>query len=243
MTKLYWHHVHVTVSDRVAAASWHDQHTPAKRVRPTKRSENLIDGPNLLQFQSKAVVTNPRKGCKISIGIAVSNLNKAVDNWQATGGSINTHKNHIARVLDPWGIPFELVEYSQIGYSHINFATESPELMRDWYELNLGGRRVICEWDDSRLALAYDTILIVFEPRLLAPSSNEMIIDHLGWYIDDLDSKFNQLSSKGVSFPVKPMVFGIIRLAHAMDPCGTWIELNESKEGIEWKKSFQKNIN
>jgi len=196
MSGLFWHHVHVTVSDREAAASWHEQHTPARRVRPSKRSENLISGPNLLQFQSKAVVTNPREGCKLSIGIGVSDLRKAINNWQVAGGSVDFHKPSAVRVLDPWGVPFELVEYSQIGYSHINLATESPEQMRDWYESNLGGRRVSCEWDNSRLVLAYDTILIVFEPLLSPLSSTEMIIDHLGWYNNDLDSKFDQLSSK-----------------------------------------------
>jgi hypothetical protein len=119
-------------------------------------------------------------------------------------------------------------------------ATEAPEQLRDWYESNLGGIRVPCEWDKSRLALAYDTILIVYESLSSPLCSTEMIIDHLGLYTDDLDSKFDQLSSRGISFPVKPMTFGLVRLAQAMDPCGTWIELNESKQGINWKLSLEK---
>jgi hypothetical protein len=239
MSGLFWHHVHVTVSDREAAAAWHEKHTPAKRAQPSKRSENLISGPNLLQFQSKAVVTNPREECKISIGIGVSDISKAIDDWQTAGGSVDFRKNRTARVLDPWNVPFELIEYSQIGYSHINLATNTPEQIRDWYESNLGGTRVSCEWDKSRLVLEYDTMVIIFEQLLAPPSSNEMIIDHLGWYTDDLDSIFDQLLSRGVFFPVKPMSWGSVRLAQAMDPCGTWIELNESLEGINWKRALE----
>ena len=94
-----------------------------------------------------------------------------------------------------------------------------------------------CEWDDNRLALAYDTMLIVFNSATSPVfSTAERIIDHLGWYTDDLDAIFRRLSVNGIRFPVKPRTFGPVRLAFMEDPCGNWIEILEPPNGIITKK-------
>jgi len=233
MDSLPWHHVHITLSDREAAARWHEQHSPAKRIQPTKRSENLYCGPNLLQIQSTAVAPKPRDGSIDSIGIGVLNVSKAVTDWQSAGGSIDVLKPNTARVRDPWGVQFELVEGSSMGYTHINIAAVAPEQLCDWYESNLGGSKVICEWESARLVLAYDTILIMFIPATSPMSSPAQgSIDHLGWYTGDLDKIFNQLSANGVHFPVAPRAFGLVRLAFAEDLYGNWIELLEPPDGV-----------
>ncbi len=59
-TELPWHHIHITLDDRQAVAEWHDAHTLAVRREPTKRSENLMYGPNLLQVQGEDVARAPR---------------------------------------------------------------------------------------------------------------------------------------------------------------------------------------
>ncbi|MHA1914381.1 MAG: VOC family protein [Promethearchaeota archaeon] len=238
MVELPWHHVHITLNDREAAALWHEKHTPTKRAKPTKRSENLYYGPNLLQIQSTTGIPEPRNARIDSIGMGVSDIHEFIDNWQSSGGSVDNYNHPIARVQDPWGVPFELVERSHVGYTHINIAAEAPEQLRDWYESNLGGIRVTCEWDSTRFALAYDTMLIVFDPASSPVSSiAERPIDHLGWYTPDLDAIFKQLSAKGVFFPVKPMAFGPVRLAFAEDPCGNWIELLEPQGGLITKQT------
>jgi len=238
MSGLPWHHVHITLSDREAAARWHEQHSPAIRNQPTKRSENLYCGPNLLQIQSTAVAPEPRNGCIDSIGIGVSNITEAVVDWQSAGGSVDVHILRTARMQDPWGVPFELIESSRMGYTHINIATAAPEQLQDWYESNLGGARVACEWDSTRFVLAYDTMLVMFTSTTSPVSpTTERTIDHLGWYTDDLDATFHRLSVNGVHFPITPMVFGLVHLAFVEDPCGNWIELLEPPNGIVSKSS------
>jgi hypothetical protein len=224
---LPWHHVHVTLAEREAAAKWHDLYTPATRVQPTKRSENLFCGSNLLQIQSTAVASKPQNGYIDSIGIGVLSLSKAVTEWKSAGGTIDLLTTNYAKVRDPWGLPVEFVEKSNTGYTHINITAGVIEQLRDWYEKNLGGTRVTCEWDSTRLALMYDTMLIVFnsvQSNILSPG--KPIIDHIGWYTDDVDGIFHQLSMNGVRFPGKPRDYGPVRLAFAEDPCGIWIELH-----------------
>lgn len=233
MTSLPWHHVHITITEREAAAHWHEQNSPAKRGQPTKRSENLYCGSNLLQIQSTAVAPVSNDTCIDSIGIGVLNVIESVTNWKSAGGSISVRMDRIALVQDPWGVPFELVERSSVGYTHINIATKTPEQLLDWYESNLGGARVICEWDTDRFVLAYDTMLLTFQQAISPVSStDERFIDHLGWYTEDLDTTFHRLSANGVHFPVTPRDFGPVRLAFVEDPCGNWIELLEPPDGI-----------
>jgi len=231
MSSLPWHHVHITITDREAAARWHEQYTLAKRVQPTKRSENLFCGPNLMQIQSESFTPEPRDARIDNIGIGVSNIIETVADWQSAGGSVETLTDQVALVRDPWGVRFELVEKSSVGYTHINIAAKIPQKLCDWYESNIGGTRTTCEWDDTRFALEYDTIQIVF---MMSPitSVSERPIDHLGWYTEDLEADFNRLSSKGVHFPVAPRPFGPVRLAFAEDPSGNWIELLEPPNGV-----------
>lgn len=236
MKGLLWHHVHITLPDREKAARWHDEYTSAKRGQPTKRSENLFFGPNLLQIQSTVVASESYDGHIDSIGIGVLNLTEKLDEWQSAGGSVSFRTKKTARVQDPWGISFELVEMPNMGYTHINIASSKPDQLRNWYETNLGGTRMTCEWDDSRYALAYDTMLIMFTSVSTVLSTSEYSIDHLGWFTYDLDSIFNQLSVSGVKFPIKPRTFGSVRLAFMEDPCGNWIELLEPPNGIINKK-------
>jgi catechol 2,3-dioxygenase-like lactoylglutathione lyase family enzyme len=237
MKSLSWHHVHITLSDREAAAKWHDQHTPAKRTQPTRRSENIYCGPNLLQIQSIKVAPESRDAHIESIGIGVLNINEAVTDWRSAGGSIDSLSRHIAKVRDPWGVPFEFIESSQSGYTHINIAVAEPKQLCNWYESNLGGTRVTCDWDNTRFVLAYDTMQIMFI-SLTPPISStaERYIDHLGWFTEDLDTIYQRLSAQNVRFPVIPRKYGPVRLAFAEDPCGNWIELLEPPNGNIWSQ-------
>ena len=229
---LPWHHIHITLPDREAAAIWLANHTPVERRPPTKRSENLVWGPNLLQIQTDAVANEPRSALIDSVGMGVTNLESALAKWQSGGGSVVSKTTETARMNDPWGTPFEMIETDQAGFTHINIATPDAERLRAWYLVNLGGEPVPCGWNSSRLVLMYDTIQIVFakmEPDFTSTAGRPL--DHLGWYTDDLDATFERLSANGVSFPVPPREFGPVRLAFAEDPCGIWFELLESQDG------------
>jgi len=136
-------------------------------------------------------------------------------------------------VRDPWGVPFELIESTQLSYTHINIAGAAPKELRDWYESTLGGTRSTCKWDDSRFVLVYDTMKVMFILATSPISSTaKRFIDHLGWYTEDLDATYHRLSTNNVHFPVIPREFGPVRLAFAEDPCGNWIELLEPPNGI-----------
>jgi hypothetical protein len=238
MKSLQWHHVHITISNREAAAKWHEKHSPAQRTPPTKRSENLYCGPNLLQIQSKAVAPEPSNGRIESIGIGVLNLNETVTDWKSAGGFIDNLTSNTAKVRDPWGVPFELVESSKIGYTHLNIAVLEPKKLFSWYELNLGGSRKQCEWDDTRLVLEYDTMFIMFISLSSAIiTTTKRFIDHLGWYTEDLDKTYQRLSGNGVHFPVFPRKYGPVRLAFAEDSIGNWIEILEPPNGSIRKSS------
>ncbi|MFW9876966.1 MAG: VOC family protein [Candidatus Thorarchaeota archaeon] len=232
MKSLPWHHIHITLADREAAAKWHDQHTPAKRVRPTKRSENLYCGSNLMQIQSTAVAPESRDAVIDSIGIGVSNIDKVVIKWKSSGGSVDILTKYSARIRDPWGVPFELIETSHVGYTHIVIAVAAPKQLYDWYISNLGGTRINCEWDNSRYVLEYDTMQIMFI-KMTRPISSDVTryIDHLGWFTEDLNTICQRLSANNVRFPVMPKKYGSVHLAFAEDPCGIWIELLEPPNG------------
>jgi hypothetical protein len=171
-----------------------------------------------------------------SIGLGVLNISEAVADWQSASGSIDSLSRHYAKVRDPWGVPFELIESSQSGYTHINIAVAAPKQLCNWYESNLGGTRVTCDWDDTRFVLAYDTMQIMFI-LLTSPiySTAERYIDHLGWFTEDLDKIYQRLSANNVRFPVMPRKYDQVYLAFAEDPCGNWIELLEPPNGNIWK--------
>jgi catechol 2,3-dioxygenase-like lactoylglutathione lyase family enzyme len=225
--------MHVTLKDREAAALWYDQHSPARRIQPTGRSEQLYIGSNLLQIQSTSVAPESRDAYIDSIGIGVLNPNKIITDWQSFGGIVDIHTDHTIRVRDPWGVPFEIVERPRVGYTHINIAAKAPEQLCDWYETNLGGIRTVCDWDKTHFALGYDTMLLIFIPMSSPVSpTTKGPLDHIGWFTKDLDATYQRLTSNGVYFPVIPRVFGPVRLAFLEDSCGCWIELVEPPNGI-----------
>ena len=229
---LPWHHVHVTIEDREAAAAWHARHTPARRGQPTKRSENLLCGPNLMQIQSTKVGRIPQGARLDGVGIGVTSLERTLAEWQSGGGTVVAPARRSALVADPWGVRFELVDAAQAGFTHINIVAKEPASLASWYQTRLGGSSETCSWDPSREAVRYDTMQLVFS-QMEADSApiEEMPIDHLGWYTQDLDSIYQALSAANVAFPVPPRQFGSARLAFGEDPSGIWFELVEPPGG------------
>jgi len=50
-------------------------------------------------------------------------------------------------------------------------------------------------------------------------------LDHLAFWVENVDSKFEQLVRKGAKKAVKPFAQGKYRFAFLKDPDGLWIEL------------------
>jgi hypothetical protein len=220
-----WHHTHITVPERQTAAEWHAANTPAERVTPTKRSENLVSGANLLQIQSQSVAAEPRWAWIDAVGISVDRLESAIDAWRVAGGTVQHATAELAFVIDPWGTSFELIE-GDPGYSHVSVIAEEPEILKNWYCENLGGTEVECGWDSTRSAIAFDTMRLTFAQALdPLPLTTRRVVDHLGWYCVDLGGRRIIKKNKRVNFPIAPREFGKVRLAFAEDPAGLWIEL------------------
>ncbi|MDP6377794.1 MAG: VOC family protein [Pseudomonadales bacterium] len=223
-----WHHVHITLPDRTEAAAWHSAHTPAHRVAATPRSENLYIGPNLLQIQGEAVATAPEHGRVARIGIGVPDVGDVVEHMLARGGRLRHADGDATVVEDAWGTCLELVERPSPGYTHVAVECHDPGALAAWYERMLGGIRGDCAWDRQRTLVVFDTMALTFEQRdTFKPETG--IIDHYGWYTEDLDVAYSELSNLGVSFPVAPRQFGKVRLAFMHDPVGIWIELLEAE--------------
>ncbi len=229
---LPWHHVHVTLDNREDVASWYAENGIADRREPTKRSENLVITPNLLQVQGSAVAPAPESAWIDSIGLGVTLLDQAVENWVNAGAELVSRSSAVL-LLDPFGLPFELVETEQVGFTHINIVSANPAELAGWYQTNLGGDQAICEWDTSRTAVGFDSMQLIFSSVDLIPrDTRSRPIDHLGWFTSNLDETFVKMSSNDVKFPIPPREFGAVRLAFAEDPCGLWFELLEPVNGV-----------
>jgi len=227
-----WHHIHVTVEDREAAAIWHDQHTEVVRVKPTPRSEQLFHGPNLIQIQSNAVASEPNNAVIEAIGMSVTDLPALLSDWTSAKGTILSQTAKTALVLDPWGVPFEFVQAAAAGHTHITVSTPDPDSLLSWYEENVGGEKCDCDWDNARLGLQFDTIMLCFRETQSQEQNRPWgPLDHLGWVTENLDKSYEEMTANNVKFPVKPREFGRVRIAFAADPCGIWFELVEPPDG------------
>ncbi|XOV86629.1 MAG: VOC family protein [Pseudomonadota bacterium] len=221
-----WHHVHVTMAERQRAASWYEQYLGATLKTPTPRSENLMYGPNLMQFQGDAVA-GPLTGSRLlSLGFTVPSVATItgltnVRAVQASGTVLAT---------DPFGMQLELTVGDTFAQTHLNIAADAPDELADWYHTHFGGEACTCDFDPQRRGLAWDTYRIYFLPMQATPTDNRCI-DHIGWYTTNLDAEYQALIDSGVDFAVPPRDFGAVRLAFARDPTGIWIELVEPPNG------------
>ncbi|MEE8568176.1 MAG: VOC family protein, partial [Anaerolineales bacterium] len=122
-------------------------------------------------------------------------------------------------------------------FQHIQIGCSDPANLADWYARHLGGDVVACPWDNARLSIAYDSIIIVFaeaghfQNDAVISSAHQpgdaRNIDHIGWYTNDLSDTAERLREASVEFSVKPREFGSVQLAFITDPTDMWIELVE----------------
>ena len=136
----------------------------------------------------------------------------------------------LAGVVDPWGVPYELVQSDEPGLSHVNVLCRRPDELLDWYETHLGGVRSTPAFDPSRQALRFPTgMQLVFaqaSDETVAPDPADKTlrrIDHLGFAAADAAAACDRLKSAGVTITMEYAEFG--PFAFAADPSGLWFEI------------------
>ena len=227
-------HVHVTTKQRDVAASWLSERVGGLTVgKPTPRSENVLDARrNLFQVQSSAPLAIEPDGSAwvSSVGIGVEDLAATLAAWEEAGGAVTTRSGAVAGVVDPWGVPYELVQSDDPGLSHVNVLCRRPDELLDWYETHLGGVRSTPAFDPSRQALRFPTgMQLVFTQapdETVAPDPSDKTlrrIDHLGFAAGDVAAACEVLKSAGVTITMEFGKFG--PFAFAADPSGLWFEL------------------
>ncbi len=223
--QLPWHHIHITIPDRGNAARWYADAGLVRIGTPTKRSENLWFTENLVQLQSEDVAVTSDSRFH-SVGIEVSDIESTLTELEARGATVIERGPESALLTDPFGTCIEVVAGTAGRQSHLNIVVDDPITCARWYASMLGGEPAMCPWDVSRSAVRWNTEMICFMDRSVAPL--DRCIDHIGWYTPDLDGTFERLTNADVRFPVPPRPFGSVNIAFLEDPGGIWIELVES---------------
>ncbi|MEE9464856.1 MAG: VOC family protein [Candidatus Neomarinimicrobiota bacterium] len=188
-----------------------------------------------MQIQTEAVA-GASEGWISHLGFSSSDLENLLPRLDLTHPVTETPSGTYL-TLDLWGTQIELIESGEDRFHHIQLVCGDPSSLADWYARHLGGDVVACPWDNARLSIAYDSIIIVFaEPAHFqngAVTSSAHLpgavrnIDHMGWYTNDLHNTAKRLKEASVDFSIKPREFGSVQLAFITDPTGMWIELVE----------------
>jgi predicted enzyme related to lactoylglutathione lyase len=217
--RLPWHHVHITHEDRSAVAAWYVDNLGAFQGEPTKRSENLWYGANLIQVQSDTGL-HPA-GEVDHIGLGVTDIDSTIAHVLDAGGR-NPGGNTIT---DPFGTRIQLVETDHGCFHHVEIVAPDPLQLANWYALNFGGDVVTCPWQTDKLAIAYDSMWLVIRGGEPGNEPPGRAICHCGWYTPDIHESAARMEANGCRFPVPPREFGTVELAFVEDPSGLWIEL------------------
>jgi catechol 2,3-dioxygenase-like lactoylglutathione lyase family enzyme len=202
-------------------AAWYVDYLGAFRGTPTKRSENLWYGGNLVQVQSRYAVEP--SGEVDHLGLGTPDVQGAITRVIAAGGQ-RLDRDFIT---DPFGTRIQLVQAQEWCFHHAELVAREPQQLADWYALNFGGKVVVCPWDADKLAIAYDSMWLVLrsgEPRNDPPGRP---ICHCGWYTENMQKTVGEMMANGCQFAIPPRQFGAVQIAFVEDPSGLLIELVE----------------
>jgi catechol 2,3-dioxygenase-like lactoylglutathione lyase family enzyme len=112
-------------------------------------------------------------------------------------------------------------------YDHIHLNVPDAAAAADFYEKHFGGRRIT----EAPNRLMFGSTRFMFLVSKDAAPSEGSAIDHVGFSFPDLDAKVKELEAAGVKItaPVRD-VQGLFKLAFAVDPWGTRLELVQDPE-------------
>ena len=116
-------------------------------------------------------------------------------------------------------------------YDHVHMAVDDPQAAALWYHDNIGG-----EWVDGRTdRLLFGTTRIMFlsDRGNKRKSSAGSVVDHLGFSYTDLQATLDKIEAAGATLEGELRdVPGLFKLAFAVDPWGTRLELIEDNQHL-----------
>ena len=114
-----------------------------------------------------------------------------------------------------------------LPYDHIHLNVPDAAAAFQWYLKNIGGT----VQDEAPNRIMYGTTRFMFLQSKDAQPSMGGAVDHIGFSFSDLDAKVKELEAAGVKIegPVRDLP-GIFKIAFAVDPWGTRLELVQDSE-------------
>jgi catechol 2,3-dioxygenase-like lactoylglutathione lyase family enzyme len=112
-------------------------------------------------------------------------------------------------------------------YDHIHLNVPEPAAAYAWYMKNIGGE----DQPESVNRIMYGTTRFMFLNSKNGEPSMGSAVDHIGFSFPDLEAKVKELQANGVKLegPIRDLP-GIFKIAFAVDPWGTRLELVEDKD-------------
>jgi catechol 2,3-dioxygenase-like lactoylglutathione lyase family enzyme len=116
-------------------------------------------------------------------------------------------------------------------YDHIHMAVPNPQEAAQWYHDNIGGEFV--DGRDDRLLFGTTRIMWLSDRGNTRKPSAGGVVDHLGFSFTDLQATLNQIDSNGATLEGDMRdIPGLFKLAFAVDPWGTRLELVEDTQHL-----------
>lgn len=114
-----------------------------------------------------------------------------------------------------------------LPYDHIHLNVPAPAEAFQWYLKNIGGTVN----DEAPNRISYGTTRFMFLNSKTALPSAGSAVDHIGFSFPDLEGKVKELEANGVTLegPIRDLP-GIFKIAFAVDPWGTRLELVQDSE-------------
>jgi len=168
------------------------------------RADQVMVGTTRLKFRP---VTDPlpSAGGRIDhIGFSFTDLPAKLRELEAAGATVTMGPRivedlfTIAFVTDPWGVSIELVEDPQhLGFHHVHLRTPDVQGAMRWYLEHVGGVRTWMRGARDAILYPGNVWLMFVEGEVAAGEGSA--IEHIGWRVDDLGEKLEELEAKGVN--------------------------------------------
>ncbi len=140
-----------------------------------------------------------------------------------------------AKIIKLIRIPFFLLaltasyasaQVETLMYDHIHMAVPDPQEAAQWYHDNIGGEFV--DGRDDRLLFGTTRIMWLSDRGNTRKPTAGSVVDHLGFSFTDLQAAMDKIDANGATLEGEMRdVPGLFKLAFAVDPWGTRLELVE----------------
>jgi len=224
-------HMHLAAPDPVKAVDWYRRNFGGEPM--AENTDRLMFGKTRFIFM-KSETAQPSAGSAIDhVGFSVADLDAKMKELAAAGVKVVTPARDvpglfkIAFIEDPWGVKIEVVQDPEtLGFHHIHLRGPDTNAILAWYQEKFGGERTKLK---GRLeALKYGDVWVLAQQGEATPSVGHAI-DHLGWRVNDLDSKLAELKGKGVKVTGEPrelkLATGVVHFGFVEGPSSTRIEV------------------